>query len=187
LSGDLFGGVTEVEAVQHMLADLHHDLPGIVSRFRQLMDLDGHLGQTGTMLFGGTASHIAWTDARSSYVHGNFIATVLLCQSLAENLLAASLGAGLEGEELPERVSFKQTLARCRARNIIGEQDRAELERLMGLRNPLSHFRDTNDEANIDRRAMTSGLRPEELLASDASFAIGLVARLIAMPPFRLS
>lgn len=67
-------GISDLDAVSHLLADLHDELPGKVTRFRHLADLGGALGSQGTMLFGGTAAFNAWMEARSSFVHGNFAA-----------------------------------------------------------------------------------------------------------------
>ncbi len=183
---DLLSSISDLDAVSHLLADLHDELPGKVTRFRHLADLGGALGSQGTMLFGGTAAFNAWTEARSSFVHGNFAATILLCQSLVENLLAAFLHAGLMMDDLPPRIAFSDTLKRCRDRNLISGQDSSDLERLMGLRNPLSHFRTVADGQNLDRRAITAGLRPEALIEQDAWFAIGLAVRILAKPQFRL-
>ena len=183
---DLFSGISDLDAVNHLLADLHSDLSGKVTRFRYLADLDGSLGSGGTMLFGGSTTFNAWTEARSSFVHGNFVATILLCQSLVENLLAAFLHTGLPMEDLPPRIAFKETLKRCRDRNLITVTDADELGRLMGLRNPLSHFRPVNDDQNVDRRAITARLRSEALIEQDAWFAIGLAVRILGRAPFRL-
>ena len=183
---DLLSGISDLDAVSHLLADLHDDLPGKVLRFRHLADIGGALGPQGTMLFGGAVSFNAWTEARSSFVHGNFAATILLCQSLVENLLAAFLHTGLMMEDLPPRIAFRDTLKRCRDRNLISDQDSGDLERLMSLRNPLSHFRTVADGQNIDRRAITTGLRSDALIEADAWFAIGLAVRTLAKPQFRL-
>jgi len=183
---DLLSGISDLDSVSHLLADLHDDLAGKVTRFRHLADLGGELGPQGTMLFGGSAAFNAWTEARSSFVHGNLAATVLLCQSLVENLLAAFLHAGLMMDDLPPRVAFRDTLKRCEDRNLISGQDSSDLERLMSLRNPLSHFRTVADGQNLDRRAMTAGLRSEDLIEQDAWFAIGLAVRILAKPQFRL-
>jgi len=183
---DLLSGISDLDAVSHLLADLHDDLPGKVTRFRHLADLGGALGPQGTMLFGGAATFNAWTEARSSFVRGNFAATILLCQSLVENLLAAFLHAGLMMEDLPPRIAFRDTLKRCQDRNLISGQDSGDLERLMSLRNPLSHFRTVADDQNIDRRAITAGLRSEALIEQDAWFAIGLAVRVLAKSQFRL-
>jgi hypothetical protein len=184
--GDLFSGISDLDAVQLLLADIHDDLAGKVLRFRHLTDLCGALGTQGTMLFGGSVTFSAWTEARSSFVHGNYLATVLLCQSLIENLLAAFLHGGLMMDDLPPRVTFMETLNRCRERKLITEQDADDLERLMSLRNPLTHFRTLGDAQNLDCRAMTDGLPSEALIQRDAWFAIDLAVRMLAKPGFRL-
>jgi len=120
---DLLSGISDLDAFRHLLADLHDDLPGKVTRFRHLADLGGALGSQGTMLFGVAATFNAWTEARSSFVHGNFAATILLCQSLVENLRAAVLHASLMKEDLPPRIAFRDTLKRCQDRNLISGQD----------------------------------------------------------------
>ena len=122
----------------------------------------------------------------NSFVHGNFVATILLCQGLAEHLLAAYLHAGLLVENIPERIQFADTLRRCRERDVISDQDVTDLRRMMDLRNPLSHFRHVDDGSNLDRRMIDTGVSAEELLRRDAVFSIGLVVTILAKPAFRL-
>ena len=183
---DLLSGISDLDAISHLLADLHDDLPGKVARLRHIADLASAFGSEGTMLFGGSVVFSAWVEARWSFIHGNFAATILLCQSLVENLLAAFLHVGVMMDNLPQRVTFRDTLKYCRAHNVISSQDSDDLEQLMNLRNPLSHFRTTEDGQNLDSRAMTTGLRPEALIQQDASFAIGLAVRMLSKPQFRL-
>jgi len=183
---DLLSELTDLDLIRHLLADLHDDLDGKLARFHQLVDLSGSLGPSGTLLFGGETTLALWREARWSFIHGNFVATVLLCQGLAENLLAAFLHAGLPFEDLPKRVSFAETLQRCRARSILSETDAADLRRLMGLRNPLSHFRDLDDETNLSRRVLSTFEPAVEHLRGDATFAIGVAVRMLSLPAFRL-
>jgi len=84
---DIFGSPSEISLVRLLLVDLHDGLVGKVARFRQLEDLCSALGEGGTMMPGGEIVYNAWIEARSSFVHGNYMATVMLCQSLAENIL----------------------------------------------------------------------------------------------------
>jgi hypothetical protein len=117
---------------------------------------------------------------------GNFVATVLICQGLAEHLFGSFLHAALLIDEFPKRVSFADTLRRCQERNVISDRDATDLRRLMDLRNPLSHFRDLNDPASLSGRVLSTLEPAEEHLRRDASFAIGLAVRLLALPGFRL-
>ena len=143
--GDLLSPISELGFVRFLLADLHDDLDGKTARFRQLTDLSGALGSSGTMLPGAYTTSAAWREARTSFVQGNFVATVMLCQGLAEHVLAAHLEMLMDDDPLPPKISFVETLRRCRERSVISEEDAADMRRLMALRNPLSHFRTIDD------------------------------------------
>lgn len=183
---DLLSDLSDLDFVRHLLADLHDDLRAKVGRFRMLTDLGSEMGRSGTMIFGGHAAYHAWVEARSSFVHGNFVATVLLCQGLVENLLAAYLHAGLLIDDVPERIKFADTLRRCREREVISDADVADLRRMMDLRNPLSHFRHVHDEGHLDRRSVDERTSATDLLRRDAIFAIGVAVRILAKPAFQL-
>jgi hypothetical protein len=183
---DLLSPISDLELVRLLLADMHDDLSGKVARFRQLTDLSEALGSHGSMLPGGETTYAAWIEARTSFIHGNYMATIVLCQGLAENMLAAELALGFDGEQLPERISFQDTLTRCTARGILSEEDAADLRRLMSLRNPLSHYRSIDDSSNLSRRALDSREPAHNHLLRDAAFAIGMAVRLLALPAFRL-
>ncbi|WP_244120666.1 hypothetical protein [Burkholderia gladioli] len=90
------------------------------------------------------------------------------------------------GAKLPNRISFQETLTRCVERGVIANEATNDLRRLMSLRNPLSHFRNFDDPTNLSRRVFDT-MQPAELhLAGDASFAINVVIRLLALPAFRV-
>ncbi len=183
---DLLSEISDFDLVRHVLADLHDDLSGKIARFRQLVDLSDALGSSGTMLFGGEITDAAWREARWSFIHGNFAATVLLCQGLAEHLLGSFLHGALMIDDFPKRVSFAETLRRCQERKVISDRDATDLRRLMDLRNPLSHFRDLNDPASLSGRVLSTMEPAEEHLRCDATFAISLAVRILALPAFRL-
>jgi len=182
---NLFSPQADVDVFRHLIVDLHDDLEGKVARFRQLADLSMGMGAAGTMIPGET-SHVSWLEARSSFVHGNFIATIMLCQGLAEHILASHLSMRLGGEPLPARQQFKDTLRRSVEDGVLNEKLASDLRTLMSLRNPLSHFRDINDPSNLTRRAMETAVRPQEHLLNDATFAISVAVRLLSLPTFRL-
>ncbi len=136
------------------------------------------------MLFGGTVSAAALGEARLSFIHGNFVAANLLCQTLAENVLAGALH--LQGNDIPERVAFRDTLRQLEAGGIVTAQDLSDLKKIAEMRNPLSHFRSASDAGNLTRRSMASGRSAEELLSRDAHFAVSTIMRLLSRPPFRV-
>lgn len=184
--GKLLSNLNDVEIVRILLADLHDDLDAKVARFHQLADLSMVLGKAGTLLPGGEVAFSAWVEARVSFVHGNYVATVMLCQGLAEHVLAAELAFGLKSEELPKKISFQETLRRSQTRGVLSQVDVDDLYRLMELRNPLSHFRAIDDPSQLSRRVLDSKLSAQENLLSDATFAISVAVRLLALPKFRL-
>jgi hypothetical protein len=183
---DLLSEISDFDLVRHLLADLHDDLSGKIARLRQVVDLSGALGSSGTMLYGGSITDAAWREARWSFIHGNFAATVLICQGLAEHLLGSFLHTALLIDDFPKRVSFAETLRRCQERKVISDGDATDLRRLMDLRNPLSHFREVNDPTSLSGRALSTMEPAEEHLRRDAIFAIGLAVRVLALPAFRL-
>lgn len=182
--GDLLSPLTETDFPALLLRDLHDDLSGRITRLRFLSDQVGTLGPSGTMLFGGTTSYTVFSEARSSFINGNYAATVILCQALAENLLAGVLG--IDGADLPKRISFGETLRRCEQKGYITSSERADLAKLTHLRNPLTHHRDFSDPSHIDRRAMNERERYQSILEKDAFFSIALMMRLLSKRPFRV-
>ena len=140
---DLLSEISDFDLVRHLLPDLHDDLSGKIARFRQLVDLSDALGSSGTMLFGGEITVAAWREARWSFIHGNFVATVLMCQGLAEHLLGSFLQAAGLIDDFPKRkrVSFTETLQCCQERNVLSDRDATDLRRLMQRRYRLQAVR----------------------------------------------
>lgn len=97
----LFSPLHDLQAAQLLLGELHDDLPGRVARFHQINDLYANLGSRGMMIPGGEAAYTAWVEARSSFVSGNYIATVMLRQGLAGHIFAANLTARPDAPEIP--------------------------------------------------------------------------------------
>jgi hypothetical protein len=178
---ELFSDWGAFDLTRLLLKDLHDDLPSRVERLRYVFDLSAAMGTGSAMIFGGLTAFHAYEEARGSFVHGNYIATNMLCQSLLENLLAALLYAA--GDELPPKVHFSETLRRCRAKGVLSLEDSASVERLANLRNPLSHFRDVNDSSNLTRRF---DQEVSDLLKADAYFAIGIAIKVLSKPPFKI-
>ncbi len=181
----LFSPLHDLQAAQWLLGELHEDLPERVARFNQLNDLCANLGSSGTMIPGGETAYSAWLEARSSFVSGNFAATVMLCQGLAEHKLAAHISSSLSGPECSAYVKFQKTLQIAEELKIIDEGLATNLGKLMGLRNPLAHYRPISHPDNVSTRAINNLVPARTLLLQDATFAIGVAVQLLAMPAFR--
>ncbi|MBB3695835.1 hypothetical protein [Sphingomonas sp. BK580] len=111
---------------------------------------------------------------------------MLLSQALVEQVLAAMLIMGLDAEPIPAKIKFPVTLKRCLARGMITQQDADDLKRLMDLRNPLSHHRLIDYPINLSQCALDARTPGEEHLRHDATFAISMAVRLMALPMIRL-
>lgn len=182
---ELFSPLSDLQAAQWLVGELHDDLRGRVARFQQLNDLCANLGSTGTIIPGEVA-YSAWVEARSSFVNGNYVATVMLCQGLAEQMLASHLTLSLRAPELPKKIGFQDTLSRCVEQGVIEPSLAGQLKQLMELRNPLSHFRRMDDPESLSRRALDSQTPAQVTLLRDATFAIGVAVDLLASAAFRL-
>lgn len=134
--GDLLSPLTELEFLQLFLRDLHDDLPGRITRMRYLGDQAGTLGSAGTMILGGSPAYNAFAEARSSFVNGNYAATIILCQAMAENLLAAAIQ--LDGGLVPNRVAFAETLRLCEGKGYLTGHDSvsSRSSQTCGIRSP---------------------------------------------------
>ena len=186
MSRNLLSGLDDIDLAQHLLAEFHDDIRGRIGRLHMLTDLSRSLGIGGAMLPGGTISYCAWTEARQCFISGHFVAAVLLCQGLMENLLASELASRLDPIDLPDRATAKKIRAKSLEAGLITEIEERDLERLESLRNPLTHYRDANDPEHIDQQAMQEYTFSGSLLERNAVFAITTAMQMLAKPSFRL-
>jgi hypothetical protein len=138
------------------------------------------------MMPGGEVTLSMWVEARCSFVNGNFVAAIMLCQGLAEQILAANIDMQLEDPELPRRVQFQKTLEIAQARGTLDAGLMADLRRLMDIRNPLSHYRPFLHSENLSMRARSESTSAQALLLQDATFAIAVAVKVLSCPDFRL-
>lgn len=182
---EFFSELGDVSAIKVLLADLQDNLHDKISRFRYITDIGMRLGSAGTMIPGGEIAYGAWVEARSSFVHGNFISTIILCQSMCEIILASHLHISLV-TEIKNKIQFRETVQLCLRHNIIDKDDAHEIDRLMAIRNPLTHYRDVNDPSSPHGRFRTSGIPFSENLQNDAWFAIGFATKILSKKEFRV-
>jgi hypothetical protein len=186
---------SETMALRTLLADLHDDLAGRVDRLRLLLALEADFGSGHRLMIpGGTPAYAAYVETRQAFVLGNFLSVVLLSQCVLENILAAQLGLDAMSAEIrggtPEqqklRPEFRETVAACKASNMLTQEDERDLFRLADFRNALAHFRTVNDPSHLDRRAISERRPASMICEDDARFAITLFVRILAKPAFRL-
>lgn len=184
--GNLWSDLDEVSATQMLLRDMHDDLPERVGRLLQLADLSKTLGRQGTLLYGGYAALALWQEIRSSFVHGNFAATVALGQALAEQTLGALLHVAYPDEERSPRISFKQSVELSKAREIVDEELALALLALPSIRNPMMHFRSIDDPNSLAARSIETLTPAEVHLQADALMTLTVAIRLLSLAEFRV-
>lgn len=190
------GGPSAIEAAGLLIEELHVELGGRVRRLKALaaMEIRAAAGR-GLLLPGGTPAQLAYQEARSAYVHGQFVAVVMLSQCLLENLLAGhvymeALGREVrlgEPQKMGGRPDYRATLAACEEGGLVTAAEVEELRVLSARRNALAHFRDMNDASHVDRRALAEQRRPGDIIEDDATFAIEALTRVLGKSAFRFS
>jgi hypothetical protein len=144
--------------------------------------LDDDFGGSGVFLPGGQAAFLAYTEARSSFVVGNFFATVLLAQAALEQILGGHLRA--TGFDLGTRVSFETVIAKCREEHVLRPEDEENIRRLKQLRNALGHFKSFDEEDSLERRAADQRTHVFVVAEEDARHAVFSVIFLLSHPLF---
>ena len=114
----------------------------------------------------GTLSQLLFKEVLSTFVSGQYIATIVLAFSLIERTVAGRLafvgdksGALAKSEALLEN-AFKRGWLRTEEHELLNE--------LRKLRNPIVHFRDHLSETRPEVRAALGARTTEQVLEEDA-------------------
>ena len=138
------------------------------------------------LLFNGDGSVQAFDEVRLAYLHGLYLATVLLSLALIENEIAGELYAA--GWEDAAEVGFKALLSEAHTRHWVSDWNQKILERLDDIRNSHAHFRPLDFKApsvkrhkvpSITLRSADQNLMPYEIYREDAEYAIEIVGRFL--------
>jgi hypothetical protein len=120
-------------------------------------------------LISGIPSMFALDELKRSFIYGNFMATVMLCQAFAE----LSLGGmySLSGNDAIARKGFKALIEQALKDGHIPATLAAKLQALRTMRNPYSH---SNYQGYLNR-LRDARTAPEDLVVEDAKAAIRAV------------
>ena len=135
---DIMRETWPVEPRGKLLKDLEAaDAESRESRLERLEFLLGEFGTpAGMMLTGGIGAVIAIGELRSSFLNGNFMATVLCCQTFIEHSLAG--GYALSGQDALVEIGFKDLIHRSLADGNLSVELAASLHELREMRNPYN-------------------------------------------------
>ena len=138
------------------------------------------------LFFYGDGPAQAFDEVRLAYLHGLYLATVLLSLSLIENEIAGELYAA--GWEEAAEGRFKTLLSEAHARKLVSDRNQEILIRLDDIRNSHAHFRPINPEApsakrhkipSVTLRAVNQNLTSDEVYREDAEYAIEILGRFL--------
>ena len=126
-----------------------------------------------SMLFSGGLDPFVLHEIESSFVQGNFIACILLCQLVAEHSLAHCFV--LSEHESVCTKGFAKLIAKAREVNLIDETMESKLTALRLMRNPHVHPRFGDGKGTIIHRVIEQGFHYNELPVHDGIEAIKIL------------
>jgi hypothetical protein len=105
------------------------------------------------LLVGGMGAMFAISELQNSFLNGNYMGTVLLCQVFVEHSLAGSYALGGDDKLMLE--GFKALIDRSLADGHVSAALAARLHELREMRNPYNHPRPFSRPNNLLERIAT--------------------------------
>ncbi len=130
------------------------------------------------LCFQGENSLQAFEEARLAYIHGLYLATVLLSLTCIEYEIAGRLYA--EGWEKAKHATLEELLSEAHAYNMISDWERETLQKLRSIRNSHTHFRPPGAASSMTRRVVAQNMTANEVFLKDAEQAIKVLGRFLA-------
>jgi len=131
---------------------------------------------------GGFVPARALVEAKWSYINGQFLACIMLCQAMLEHVLAGQFT--LMGKDALIKKGFERLCDEALADHLISPSEHRAFSNLRLLRNPYVHPKRMNDPTRLERRMMTEKRSQEEIVEDDARRALLAVLRLMDRYPF---
>lgn len=120
--------------------------------------------------FQGETSLQAFEEARLAYIHGLYLATVLLSLTCIEREIAGRLYAA--GWEEAKKTRLKDLLSKAHEEGMISVQELTTLHHLRRIRNSQTHFHPPGASSSMSRRIVDQNMLPNEVFKEDAEQAI---------------
>lgn len=143
-------------------------------RLARLRFIQEEFGPPADMLLtGGIGAMFAINELKWSFVYGNFMATIFLCQTFAEHSLAGPFALGGDDEHV-ER-GMKHLIDESLKRKAISSDLAARLNELREMRNPYTHPRILQKKQSLLDRVVKTKKEPWSMAEADAKTAIQIV------------
>ena len=125
--------------------------------------------------FQGKTSLQAFEEVRLAYIHGLYLATVLLSLTCIEREIAGRLYAA--GWEEAKEARLKDLLSKARKQEMISDQELNTLHRLRRIRNSRTHFHPPGASSSMSSRMVKQNMLANEVFKKDAERAIEALGR----------
>jgi uncharacterized membrane protein len=139
-------------------------------RAKRLATMLAILPDEGMIFFGGMSSAQTYTELRLAYIHGLYIATVLLALACIEQDLAGRLH--MTGMDSAAKARLETLLKEGLAKGTITAEEFGTFDHLREVRNSYTHFRTPSHPKGWERRAMTTDTPLDDILEADATEAL---------------
>lgn len=133
--------------------------------------LSEHLNLPSAIL-GRTETMHLLQEARETFVDGHFAAALLLAVSVINHSLIEELQLR---NEITGDPGLKKVLAKSGELNILPGSCLEALDRIVSIRHPFVHFKDSDHEHGLGVRTIKERTHPAHLLEADAREAIKLM------------
>ena len=120
--------------------------------------------------FPGAITHPCYEEVRLAYIHGLYLATVLLSLSYVEHQLANQLHEA--GESGVNRAKPSELLEKAYQRGMLSRSEFDTFNDLRGIRNSYAHFRHPGHPTELSKRSRDQGARPHDVMKTDAERAL---------------
>ncbi|MGB5143162.1 MAG: hypothetical protein WBO22_06685 [Shewanella indica] len=160
------------QGIADFVEDEEQTRPDRIVRFVELNELFALQGDM--LLTGGLQSHLVFHELANSYVNGNYMAVVLLCQAFIEHSLSGEFI--MRGQSTIVESSFKKILESAKAAEIINGTLFEQLEVLRKIRNPYVHAKAGLKNGSLAKKMIDGRFESaEELAKSDALKSLGIL------------
>lgn len=167
---DLFDGPDEqADWVERWLRN--HDEQSFVERCRRLRrTIEVYPDHD---LFMPGSSHIVFSEARTTFINGDFASTLLVAQAFIEHRLQHWVVG--RGEHKTAKRGLSAILEYCRTEGALNDVVIDGLDELRRVRNPFAHLRSFDDPDSLFQRVLDRLEQPDVVMEADAFRAFTLM------------
>ena len=120
--------------------------------------------------FHGRISHQCYEEVRLAYIHGLYLATVLLSLSYVEHQLAGQFYEA--GESWVNDATLEELLEKAHQRRMLSRSEFDTFNDLRSIRNSYVHFRHPGHPSELLNRSVDQDALPHDVIKADAERAL---------------